>query len=73
LAAKIPVEGAIQPFGRVWSIFSSREIQAMIDLAQQHSFFLESNLQIPTYVEKIVNWYERQYTLSAIELRTPSA
>ncbi|HIK18039.1 MAG TPA: class I SAM-dependent methyltransferase [Leptolyngbyaceae cyanobacterium M33_DOE_097] len=70
---KIPVDASIQPFGLAWSIFSSSEVQVMIDLAQQHGFLLESNLEIPTCVEKIVNWYERQYTFIAIGLRKPSA
>jgi len=70
---KIPVDASIQPFGLAWSIFSSGEVEEIIDLAQQHGFLLESDLKIPTCTERTVNWYERQYTFIAFGLRKPRA
>jgi SAM-dependent methyltransferase len=66
---KIQVDASIKPFGLFWSIFSSAEVQAMLNFAQQHGFVLESNLEIPPCVERTVHWYEQQYTFIAIELK----
>lgn len=70
---KIPVESSIQPFGLSWSIFSSDEVQAMIALAQEAGFVLESNSAIPGCCETTVDWYGKQYTFIAIGLRKPGS
>jgi SAM-dependent methyltransferase len=70
---KIQVDSTIKPFELSWSIFSSTEVQAMLTLAQQSGFLLESNSEIPACAEKTVNWYEKQYTFIAIGLRKPSS
>lgn len=66
---KIPVDAAIKPFGLTWSIFSLAEVQAMLILAQQYGFVLQSDSKIPVCVERPVNWYEKQYTFIAVELK----
>lgn len=68
---KIQVEASIKPFGLAWHIFSSVEVQGIIDLAQQQGFQLLANQELSPCHERTVDWYGKQYTFIAIGFIKP--
>jgi SAM-dependent methyltransferase len=57
---KIPVRGF--EFGLPWEIFSLREINTLIDQANNIGFKLVPCSEVPVCIEKTINWHNAEYT-----------
>ncbi|MDY6782973.1 MAG: methyltransferase domain-containing protein [Cyanobacteriota bacterium] len=57
----------INPLGLPWKVFSKEEIQDLVDIAQNHGFFLEEGIDdFPSCSEKTIIWQGIEYTFIAL-------